>query len=413
MLRGLSGFLAGRSVPTHPTVPPGPPGLWELGSRAANLLSADRADRRAARRGARTAIPHRRLAGLNTEDLARWVVAHYPRRSYPVVFVGAAHGAATHLAAALGAPWLPQTLPLPIRHDPPGTPSSPPRASANAFLADNPDVALFESGREAGREPLWMKWHRMPAAYTHFLARHTAQGATVVVVDCRRLTATTTLGERHFRQHTPDEPVNGPEPDHHGPDARWGFEWRLAQPLTALAAEHGWSTRVLSFDQPEPLSASVARLYRAWYAQSGLPSDRLLTEIGPLLDPWSALRTASVPYWLPDSSESSAHAMHAFLDSSPAFDEIRLMLHSPGGTARDTAPAARWRSLVHRATRTGDLLGAAVNAYPRDHTCLIRAQRRLARLRDTYPPPEPLAVSDVDAFLDERTEPAWGCHTRR
>ena len=38
----------------------------------------------------------------------------YPRRQYPAVVVGSANGAAVHLWAALGIPWLPQTFLVPI-----------------------------------------------------------------------------------------------------------------------------------------------------------------------------------------------------------------------------------------------------------------------------------------------------------
>lgn len=59
------------------------------------------------------AIAQHRLGEVRSEALATWVTGHYPRRRYPVIFVGSANGALVHLVAALDAAWLPQTLLLP------------------------------------------------------------------------------------------------------------------------------------------------------------------------------------------------------------------------------------------------------------------------------------------------------------
>jgi hypothetical protein len=63
------------------------------------------------------AISARKLEQVRSDEIARWVVGEYPRRRYRVAFVGSSNGAIVHLAAALGAPWLPQTFLVPVRHD--------------------------------------------------------------------------------------------------------------------------------------------------------------------------------------------------------------------------------------------------------------------------------------------------------
>jgi hypothetical protein len=45
-------------------------------------------------------------------DPVAWVVDHYGRDRFPVAVIGAPHGAAVHLAVALGAAWLPTTADL-------------------------------------------------------------------------------------------------------------------------------------------------------------------------------------------------------------------------------------------------------------------------------------------------------------
>ena len=53
------------------------------------------------------AVAPDQLERVSEEETARWVVAQFPARRYPAVLVGSSNGALTHLAAALGAPWLP------------------------------------------------------------------------------------------------------------------------------------------------------------------------------------------------------------------------------------------------------------------------------------------------------------------
>ena len=60
------------------------------------------------------AIAPEQLTRIRDEDIGRWVVGQYPARRYPVILVGSSNGALTHLAAALGAPRLPQTFLLPL-----------------------------------------------------------------------------------------------------------------------------------------------------------------------------------------------------------------------------------------------------------------------------------------------------------
>jgi hypothetical protein len=51
---------------------------------------------------------------ISADDISEWVTSQYERGPYPVVVVGAGRGA-LHLAAALGAPYLPQTVLTAVR----------------------------------------------------------------------------------------------------------------------------------------------------------------------------------------------------------------------------------------------------------------------------------------------------------
>src|SRR5918996_802225 len=93
------------------------------------------------------AWPPHRIAEVDAETISRWVVEQYPERHYPGVFIGASHGGAMHLAAALGMPWLPQTFLLPLRRrlDPDDLIADLEwaRESAQGLMARNPDLAVF------------------------------------------------------------------------------------------------------------------------------------------------------------------------------------------------------------------------------------------------------------------------------
>jgi hypothetical protein len=55
------------------------------------------------------------VAELDLDAVYGGVAGAYPSRRYPAVVIGSSGGALVHLCAALGVPWLPQTLLLPVR----------------------------------------------------------------------------------------------------------------------------------------------------------------------------------------------------------------------------------------------------------------------------------------------------------
>lgn len=56
------------------------------------------------------AAPKEKVAEIDADAVAAWLVSLYPLRRYPAVAVGSANGAFIHLCAAMGVPWLPQTV---------------------------------------------------------------------------------------------------------------------------------------------------------------------------------------------------------------------------------------------------------------------------------------------------------------
>ena len=55
-----------------------------------------------------------KIGTADTGQVAEWMASLYPQRKFPAVAIGSSNGAATHLFAALGIPWLPQTFLMPV-----------------------------------------------------------------------------------------------------------------------------------------------------------------------------------------------------------------------------------------------------------------------------------------------------------
>src|SRR5438094_3867099 len=93
------------------------------------------------------AAASRKLAAVSGEAVAAWRADLYPRRQYPAVTVGSSNGAAVHLWAALGIPWLPQTFLVPVARSgvPPDEPYEEMRWAephAELILQRNPELEL-------------------------------------------------------------------------------------------------------------------------------------------------------------------------------------------------------------------------------------------------------------------------------
>src|SRR5262249_51172650 len=143
---------------------------------------------------------------------SEWVVDQYPRRQYPAVFIGSSNGAAMHLCCAMGAPWLPQTLLVPVRRagvdldDIPGIAAAT-MQSARELLQANPELALYQmhdpnQDRLMSRLMAYFRVKRLElgATYERFIEDTLAPGGTLVLLECRLAAPAARLGPRHFFQ---------------------------------------------------------------------------------------------------------------------------------------------------------------------------------------------------------------------
>jgi hypothetical protein len=441
MLRALSRFLHGRDVPALGSAPSVAEPALAAAFGSANRLPGAAKERLYAWSGWSEALPQRRVPSIRSEDIAAWVVGHYPRRRYPAVLIGSANGAAIHLAAALGVPWLPQTVLLPVRQhgvdpDEPAADMAAMAETGQRLLAANPEWQLHHL-HDANQDRLMIrhmtyfrvKWRTLAAAYARFLRDHLEPGGVVVVVDCSLTWPVTVVGDRHVFQHGAvggaeiAEYAHGsprvaaflerrgsrhrrwtaPHPDAQAPEAEWGHPPELTADVHSFADRHGYRLQRLRFAHPETLSPVVADLHREWHAGRGLPADRLLVETFLLIQPWWTLRSGSVPFWLTFSTEPALGSVTSYLDGREPFDEIRALVFSHGVESVGVAPLEQWRHLVGRARKVGTLVGVDERAYPRDFASFVRAHRELAAIRTRYPMPLPLDYTTVDGFLSDHT----------
>lgn len=393
--------------------------------------------------------PHR-IGEVDAEAISRWVLEQYPERRYPGVFIGAAHGGAMHLAAALGMPWLPQTFLLPLRRrlDPDDLIGDMNwgREPALRLMSRNPDLAVFHMhdpvhDRLMGTRMAYfrIKRRRLGAVYRDFMTRVLPPGSTVVIVDCRLRRPVTRLGPHHVYQvgglgsTTPEEYLHGgprvsrfleqqgaairswspPAPTEYAPEAEWGYLDELDDEISALARARGHTVCRLVFEEPQDLSTTVADLHMAWLRRRGIDPVRLLAENFALLAPWHVLRSGAVPFWLPFNTEPGDAALEDYLQTRGPFDEIYLMLLSNGVEAIGLVPIERWKELLQRARRTGRFLGVDEREFPRDFASFVRYYTDLKKyVRTRVPAVEPLTIAELDT-LAAGLAPGDRVHWRR
>jgi hypothetical protein len=395
------------------------------------------------------ALPERRVGDVDAEAIAAWAAGQYPGRRYPAVLIGSSSGAVAHLAALGGVPWLPQTFLVPVRHrrldpDEPKTAMTALAAARSAFAQANPGTVVHHMHDE-NQDRLMIrlmgyfrfKYRTLPAAYAAFLRDHLEPGGTVLVVDCAERWPTTTVGPRELFQHgavgdaTPEEYAHGgdrvtaflaeqgaarstwdaPAADAQSPEAEWGFDHALLDDLATLCADTGWALERLSFPRADALSGPVAELYRSWYAEQGIPADRLLVSCFAAIDAHLPLSRGLVPYWTLFGTCAARDTLDEYLRQADGYDEIHLGLFSHGTCSIAYAHIDDWDRVLGHARRRGSYCGVDTGAYPQDFASNGRFHRAAAALPATERLPALAPWPWVRDRLRAGRDTAVGYHT--
>ena len=356
-----------------------------------------------------------RLEGVDLEQVARWATAKYPDRAFPAVLLGSSNGALTHLAAACGIPWLPQTMLVPVRR--PGADPEDYRGAAEfgvqhapRLLDPNPGVQLHHM-HDANQDSLSasqmayfrVKWRRLPEAYQRFLQQRLQRGAPIILVRDSSSWPVTRYGDRHVFQvgaqggMSADEYLSRPDvprPDDTAPEAEWGFAKPLAEAVRDWADTAGQPVIEIGYEHPQHPSAAVATAMRRWLRDHGEPAERLLVSSFIVHDPWRTVTTGSVPFWTFFPVGQAAADLAAYLNTA-AYDDVDIMLFSHGVHSRGLADARTWQQLADRARRHGRLMGTDSSAFPADFPVFVRYTKALKSLPEAVTPWQPMGVADA------------------
>jgi hypothetical protein len=432
--RALGRYLRGKDH-RGMSVGPGSPTLADL---ASSLPSRARRGTFSSM-GAQQGIPLDQARRISADDIAEWVTGQYGCGPYPAVVIGSPSGAAVHLAAALRAPYLPQTLLVAVRDlgthpdDPVGAMAA--LAPTTRLVAQrNPEVAVYHMHDPAQDRPmldamayLRLKRRTLGRTLERFLEARLAPGGTIVVVESTRTWRSRAVGERAYfqfgclggvpeqeyhhsgariadylaREGSPRRGWEPPEPDARRPEAEWGFDPGLRPDLERLAASCGYRLRRLVVDEPQELSDFVADLHRWWYRRRGLPAQRLLVQSYVQWDPLWTQRLGAVPFWIRFNMQPSFQDLQRYLERAEPYDHIHLNLFSQGLWSPGVVPVRHWRELIASKARVhGEVIGVDEDSYPLDTGSTMRFQPAFAALPPRQPLPTPLDSSDIEHFLD-------------
>lgn len=385
--------------------------------------------------GGLDAIPARRIGDVDAEAISAWATSSYPARRYPAAMIGSSTGAAIHLCAALGIPWLPQTVLVPVRRtldpDRPRDDLEWGRAPAARLAERNPDLRVHQM-HDPNQDRLMLthmayfrvKRRRLGPVYEAFLRRSLPRGGTIYLLECGFRWPQVRVSDTHFFQTggygglSPEEYLHGsdrvrahlerlgagvrawdaPPPDGDFPEAEWGFDADLRADAERFAETNGYRLCRIVYDDPVDLSPFVADLHRRWYERLGRPADRLLVESFIMLQPQLALRAGAVPYWMTFNSVRSADDLRAYVEARRDFDEIYLMPFSNSIEAAGLAPRRTWERILSMARTRGAFIGIDPEEYPKDLASFVTHAEDLERL-SRQSPPEPLTLDDLADFF--------------
>ncbi|ROT29867.1 hypothetical protein [Micromonospora sp. HM5-17] len=390
-----------------------------------------------ARAAARAAVSAAQAAALDAEQVARWVVDHYPPRWYPGAVLGSPHGGAVHLAVAMGVPWLPAAFDVSV-HWPGGAVDDPAGAlgygarMAAALLRANPGVRVRQVYDPAGRGvlagstlSLVVRWHRLPRAYREFLDSRLASGAPVLLLrDVRSWPVLDAGGGHSFQLGTP---TSGLEPGDFRPDsallrqvlpgvggdgatgdppdsgrpgqAEHGVEPGFERDLLAWARVAGNPVHRVLFPEPEALSAAAADIYRDWLRGAGKSGDRCVVECGRLIDPWQVVRAGLVPYWCENATRRSVTGAEWWLAGSLPFSSLDVLPEPPGLRSPAFAGLPQWLAVASFGRRRRALDRVAARGYPVSAVATRHATEVLRNQPYDLPAPSPLRAAEVLAGL--------------
>jgi hypothetical protein len=380
--------------------------------------------RLAAWRVTRAAHTLERLHTLQTDDLVSRRLLDYAgiERQFQAVIVGSAlGGAAAHLAALLGAPFLPQPFILGAAG---GTPDDELSSYlgqvvplAEGILKRNEElaaVAHFDPIHDGWLTPylahLRLKLIRLPAAYRLFISKHLKPGGTIVYLDCRARWLQYELGDRLSLQVggwggiPAQEFISGSEridrflaergSAHRGGwrlegqhpvqafESEWGSVNGLDKELEAFAQDAGFRFEALRFVHPHDYSTLAYQAHLQQLMQHGVEPKGVLIEMFTQYAPGTVLRHDLLPLWLVFNTQDSRAYLEQARTWFPTGVPVYLSALVTLSRTPDMVPFRAWAQALDGLDWLS--VGARPDRYPEDLRALVGW---LSTLEQALPPP--------------------------
>lgn len=353
--------------------------------------------------------PATALARLDPDSLFAHFVRRYPHREYPAIVLGSPGGGVAHLAALLGAPFLPVCGLVRVRHrmDP---------DDIGAYLGTAHEAV--EHLRPDGRFELVVHYDpihdrdlvahaclirvrllALPEAYRKFIRDHLAPGGTLILAEGTYSWPQVELGPGVWLQIGG---LGGIEPEEYlahypppGPtlvrrESEWGCPDAFARDLRAFASGAGITLMEVPAAHPAEHSELAYRAYRA----AGGRDDVVILDCFTSLDSRFCTRTGIPPLHLPFGTEDALLFAQRFLATDPAAEKF-LLLHPTFAHPPDWVPLSRWKEVLGE----GTTVLVDERYWPDDPYAPFASAAELARLEREWKLPHPLRLS-IQGFRD-------------
>ncbi|MBD3263781.1 MAG: hypothetical protein GF375_01610, partial [Candidatus Omnitrophica bacterium] len=244
---------------------------------------------------------------VNDEYISNWITESYPKKKYPAIMIGSSNGALIHICAALGIPWIPQTILLAVSRkmhpDELLKDAEWGKGVAETIRKKLPYMRAYQMHDPiqdrvmvANMGYFRVKRLRLGEYLKDYISKALIPGGTIFISDCRYKWPVVKISRNHYfqlgglgdvggeeyhkgsrrikdflkRQGSPKHKWEIPSPLSEAPESEWGFDEELSSDIKKYAKKKRYKIKRIVYNHPEELSPAAADLSRYWYKKSGI-----------------------------------------------------------------------------------------------------------------------------------------------
>ena len=366
----------------------------------------------------RSGMDPRRARTLYADHLAAWNVAQYeflPKdRQFEAIILGAPSGAAAHLSAALGVPFLSHTFLASFRS--PGDPDDifnyqrRGQELATPILENNPNLHVvnhydpvhdrFLVGQV---NHIRMKLLGIPHSYIDFIQRRLLPGGTLILLNNTQSWGQYTVGDRHtfqvgglgglkdhdylhgrvflnaWLEEVGSQHRGGwrlPKVWNSQSESEWGTLPRFGEAVHEFAHHYGMKIRSINGSHVHDFSRLAFFAWQHLYRRLGMEPQAVMVDGFAQINATAPTRSALLPLWLPFNCTDSREFLAEMVALFPRHLPILFQPWPSFSPGPDIAQRKDWdKALVGR---QGQWLGADPHHYPVDLAALVNFTPALA-----------------------------------